>query len=287
MKLNKETKILIVGLGLIGGSYAKALSDKGYFVSAIDIDENAVSYALENGFIKSGECEVKGDFIKNFDLIIFALYPHTILNWIKENQRFIKENAILTDVTGIKTCFLYDVQDILRDDLEFIASHPMAGRESSGVENAKKEIFYGSNFIITPTEKNSKEAIALLEDLAKVMDFGKISTLSPEKHDETIGFLSQLTHCIAISLMTCRDMENMADYSGDSFRDLTRIAKINDEMWSELFLKNKEQLLSQMDLFQSAFNRLKQNIIENNRDEIRKIMKKSTNQRILFDKTKE
>ena len=284
MKLDKNTKILIVGLGLMGGSYAEALTKKGYFVGALDTDKNSIDYALKNGLIKSGETVINPDYIGQFDLIFFAVYEGIILDWINKNQQYIKKNAIISDVTGIKSCFIYDLQKILRPDLEFIGAHPMAGRESSGIENASAEIFTGANYIVTPTEKNTEEAIKLCKELGKVLGFSNISELSPKRHDEVIGFLSQLTHCIAVSLMTCRDMSGMADYSGDSFRDLTRIAKINDEMWSEIFLLNKDLLLEQMDLFKSAFDKLYDLILANDRDGIREIMKKSTRERELFDK---
>ncbi|MBQ6907430.1 MAG: prephenate dehydrogenase, partial [Clostridia bacterium] len=251
MSLNKNKKILIIGLGLIGGSYAKSLSQKGFFVGGLDTDKKAVDYAIKNGIVKCGKTSPSADFIGLFDIIIFAVYPHTILDWTEKYQQFIKPNALIFDVTGIKSCFIYDLQKILRSDLEFVGSHPMAGRESSGIENADAEIFSGANYIITPTEKNTESAISVCRELGKTLGFSNISVLSPEKHDEMIGFLSQLTHTIAVSLMTCRDMEGMAEYSGDSFRDLTRIAKINDEMWSELFLLNRDKLLAQMDLFKN------------------------------------
>ena len=286
MNIDKNTKILIVGLGLMGGSYALALSKKGYYVGAVDTDKSAISYALENGIIKSGKTDTDPSYIGQFDLIIIAVYESVILKWINENQKYIKKNAVISDVTGIKSCFIYELQKNLRDDLEFIGAHPMAGRESSGVQNASSEIFIGANYIVTPTEKNTKEAIGLCEGLGRLIGFSDISVLSPEKHDEIIGFLSQLTHCIAVSLMTCRDMQGMAKYSGDSFRDLTRIAKINDEMWSEIFLLNKKPLLLQMDLFKQSFDTLYDLILNDDRDGIRKIMKKSTFERELFDKKK-
>lgn len=286
MKIDKNTKILIIGLGLIGGSYAKALSKKGFFVGAVDIDKSAIDYALKNDIIKSGTVSPNPEYIGQFDLIIFAVYPDAIIGWIDKNQQFIKKNAFITDVTGIKCPFIHKVQEMLRSDLEFIGAHPMAGRESSGIENASEEIFKGANYIITPTLKNTQNAKDLCRELGVLLGFSNISVLTPEKHDEIIGFLSQLTHCIAVSLMTCRDMDGMSEYSGDSFRDLTRIAKINDEMWSELFLLNKDKLLSQMDLFKSAFSKLYDLILKDDRDGIRDIMKKSTLNRELFDKTK-
>ena len=286
MKISKDTKILIIGLGLIGGSYAKSLTEKGYFVGALDTDSNVIDYALKNGIVKCGKTVPSSEYIADFDLIIFAVYPHTILEWIKKYQQFIKDNALIFDVTGIKSCFIYELQEILRENLEFVGAHPMAGRESSGIENAAAEIFLGANYIVTPTEKNTAGAIETCKELGKILSFSNISVLSPEKHDETIGFLSQLTHCIAVSLMTCRDMKAMAEYSGDSFRDLTRIAKINDEMWSELFLLNKDKLLSQMDLFKNSFNTLYDLIKSGDREKIQEMMKLSTRERELFDLAK-
>ena len=286
MKFDKDTKILIIGLGLIGGSYAKALTEKGYFVGGLDTDKNAVDYSLKNGIVNCGETLPTAEFIGKFDLIIFAVYPHTILNWIKSYQQYIKPGALIFDVTGIKCCFIYELQEILRDDLEFVGAHPMAGRESSGIENSSAEIFKGANYIVTPTGKNTEAAIGICTSFGELLGFSNISVLSPEKHDETIGFLSQLTHCIAVSLMTCRDMQGMAEYSGDSFRDLTRIENINDVMWSERFLLNRDKLLAQMDLFKNSFDALYALIKSGEREKIQEIMKLSTRERELFDKVK-
>lgn len=283
MNFDKDTKILIVGLGLIGGSYAQGLSEAGFEVGAIDRKQTSIDFALEHGFIKHGRTDADPDYIKDFDLLVFALYPHIFINWIKENQQYIKSGALLTDVTGVKSGLAEEIQSVLRPDLEFIGAHPMAGREISGVENADSKIFVGANYIVTPTEKNSKEAIGVCKRLGKVLGFKMISELTPEKHDEMIGFLSQMTHCIAISLMVCKDAAEMAEYTGDSFRDLTRIAKINDEMWSELFLINKKELVAQMELFEKHFEKLKKSIEDGDRETMREMMRLSTARRKFFD----
>ena len=283
MNFDKDTKILIVGLGLIGGSYAQGLSEAGFEVGAIDRKQTSIDFALEHGFIKHGRTDANPDYIKDFDLLVFALYPHIFINWIKENQQYIKSGALLTDVTGVKSGLAEEIQSVLRPDLEFIGAHPMAGREVSGVENADSKIFVGANYIVTPTEKNSKEAIGVCKRLGKVLGFKMISELTPEKHDEMIGFLSQMTHCIAISLMVCKDAAEMAEYTGDSFRDLTRIAKINDEMWSELFLINKKELVAQMELFEKHFEKLKKSIEDGDRETMREMMRLSTARRKFFD----
>ena len=283
MKFDKDTKILIVGLGLIGGSYAEALSSGGYEVGAIDCNADSIAFALEKGWISSGRADTDGEYIGKFDLIVFALYPHIFIDWIKQNQRFIRPGALLTDVTGVKCSVVYEVQKLLRKDLEFIGAHPMAGREVSGVRNAKKEIFTDANYIVTPTESNTLEAIAACEALGRAIGFKNISTLTPEKHDEIVGFLSHLTHCIAVALMISKESEHMCEYTGDSFRDLTRIAKINDVMWSELFMLNKTELLAQMKLFEAAFDRLRISIEQDDTDALREMMRLSAKRREYFD----
>ena len=284
MSLNKQMNILIVGLGLIGGSYAKALSRRGYRVSAITKDDEAITYALDKGIIEKGSAYPDVDLISDADLIIFAVYPHVVSEWLASYQQYIKKGAVITDVTGVKSCIVYEIQAMLKDDIEFIAAHPMAGREVYGVQNSDDKIFWGANYIVVPTDKNTPKAIELCEDLGWTLGFGYVSTLTPEGHDEMIAFLSQLTHCIAVSLMCANDNPDLVRYTGDSFRDLTRIARINDEMWSELFLANKEPLLREMESFKQSFDKMYEAVKSSNREEIRKMMRISTDRRKLFDK---
>ena len=236
MVLDKNKKILVVGLGLIGGSYAAALSRNGFEVGAVDRDPDAIGYALEAGYIRHGSVTAEPDYIGGFDIVVFALYPSVLLDWVEKNARFFKKGALITDVTGVKSGIVFRVQELLPPGTEFVGVHPMAGREVSGVTNASPDLFCGANFIVTPTPANTEEAIRLCEDLGRELGSGTVSRLSPAEHDEMIGFLSQLTHCIAVALMSCKESRHLVDYTGDSFRDLTRIAKINENMWSELFL---------------------------------------------------
>jgi len=285
MKLNKNSKILIVGLGLIGGSYAKALTKKGYEVGAITLNQDDIDYALENKIIKHGQTKVTKEYVSLFDVVIFALYPKVLLEWINKYHDFFKKGCIISDVTGVKVEVVYKVQDCLKNDnVEFIGAHPMAGKEVYGVQNAKEDLFKGANFIITPTDKNTDEAIEVISSLATELEVGNISVLSPEKHDEMIAFLSQLTHCIAVSLMTCKESQHLKEYTGDSFRDLTRIANINENMWSELFLMNKQELLSQMDLFIKEFTKLKDSLENEDIDTMKDMMRLSTYRRSYFNK---
>ena len=284
MIVDVSKKILIVGLGLLGGSYAKVLKRFGFHISAITKEQSSIDYAMKENLIDEGSTELDERIIGEADLVIFALYPHVFLEWIEQNQGLLKSGALITDVTGVKRSIVYRIQEMLRPDVEFIAAHPMAGREVSGVENSTDRMFIGANYIVTPTEKNTPEAISTCIELGRLLGFSNVTTLTPEEHDEMIGFLSQLTHCIAITLMTCNDKEDMEKFTGDSFRDLTRIARINDLMWSELFVSNKDVLLEQMNLFINQFNNLKDMLENEDVDGMRRMMRHSTERRALFDK---
>ena len=284
MKLTKDTNILIIGLGVMGGSYAKALTDKGYKVSCITKEKSDVKFGIENKMISYGTTEVEPELVAGAELIIFALYPQAFADWIAKYQHLFTPGTLITDVTGVKGSIVYKIQDMLRKDVEYIAAHPMAGRERSGVEFADPGVFLGANYIVTPTEKNSLEAIKTCKELGEELGFARISELSPEEHDEMVAFLSQLTHCIAVVLMNCNDADGLEKYTGDSFRDLTRIAKINDRMWSELFLMNKDALLREMDRFIEEFTEFRSYIAAEDGKRMREKMRSSTQRRALFDK---
>ena len=283
MEWISKSNILIVGLGLMGGSYAKALKRLGYHVTALARRRETIDYAVANGIIDEGSTGADEQLIGRADAVIFALYPNVFKEWIRENQQLLKSGALLTDVTGVKRCIVYDIQDMLRPDVEFIAAHPMAGREVYGVENSDDRIFREANYIVTPTPKNTPEAIEWCRSLGQILGFRKVSILTPEEHDEMVGFLSQLTHCIAVALMTCSDNRHLVDYTGDSFRDLTRIARINDAMWSELFLLNRDDLLRQMDLFIGEFRELRDLLGSGDEEGLRRKMRLSTERRAYFD----
>ena len=284
MEWISKSNILIVGLGLMGGSYAKALKRLGYHVSAIDTRKEAIAYALKEDIIDSGSSTVDSSLIGEADAVIFALYPETFIEWIRENQQYFKPHTLITDVTGVKGSVVYDIQDMLRDDVEYIPAHPMAGREVYGVENSDDSMFHNANYIVTPTDRNTTEGIEWCKSLGKILGCRRISVLSPEEHDKMIGFVSQLTHCIAVALMTCSDNQHLVDYTGDSFRDLTRIARINDRMWSELFLMNKEKLLYEMDNFIGEFQNIRNLLNEEDTEGLCAKMRLSTERRSWFDK---
>lgn len=257
--------IVIVGLGNIGGSFAKSIkhSFPDYNIYAIDIDKNTLKEAEDMDLIVKGFIDFK-EIIPEADLIIFSVYPMTLKNMVESYAPFFKENAILTDVTGVKESIIAEIEPLLPDTVDFVFGHPMAGRESRGLKFASREIFQGANYLITPTKKNKKENIEFLSNFIKELGFGSISTLSPSFHDEVIGFTSQLAHVIAVSLINSDDIDrNTKRYTGDSYRDLTRITNINEKLWPELFLMNKNHLLHHISLFKEEIYRM-ENAIQNN-----------------------
>ena len=286
MKLTKDTKILIVGLGLLGGSYAMALTKKGYTVKALTRSQSSIDYALEAGIIADGKTGVDADMIAEADLIVFSVYPRVLIEWMEQNRNLIKPGTVLTDVTGVKGYTVYRIQSMIPEGAEFISAHPMAGRECLGVQNATNEIFKKANYLVVPTDKNTEEATVLCEDLGRELGFARISRISVDKHDEMIAFLSQLTHAIAVTLMCCNDSPDLVDYTGDSFRDLTRIAKIDDVMWNELFMCNRDELARQMDIFSETFEKMRKALKEGDTTTMRQMMRTSTERRKLFDKPK-
>lgn len=273
--------ILIVGLGLIGGSYAINLTKNGYNVYGYDIDNDTISYALNSGWIKEGSTNVD-DYIELADLIVICLYPQLILNFLKENKNKFKKGQIITDVCGVKSSFIYEAA-LLVGDAIYLSHHPMAGREKKGITFASGDIFKGANFLITPTSSCDEE-IKILSDLAKTMGFGKISIISPEYHDNIIGFTSQLTHAIAVSLVNSDSDENTKNFIGDSYRDLTRIAMINEGLWSELFLENKDMLLSHIEKFEKELDTLKDSLYNNDKEKLNELFVKSTKTRKGMEK---
>lgn len=285
-KVNSNKKVLIVGLGLMGGSYAKALSKKGYSVRAITLDKADIDYSVAEGFLEDGTTEVSEEYIHWADIIVFSLYPHTFIEWLKKYGNLIKKGTLCTDVTGVKSCVVSEAQALMPEGVEFIAAHPMAGRERSGVRHSDETVFHGANYIVVPTEKNSVEAIEACKSFGEELGFHRISVLDPEAHDRMIAFLSQLTHCIAVSLMCTNDTPGMEAYTGDSFRDLTRIAKINGNMWSELFIHNKKLLLEEMDNFINQFTLLRDMLEKEDKDGMCRMMQISTERREKFDKPK-
>ena len=282
--LDKSKTYLIVGLGLLGGKYAQVLSSRGYRVTGIARSRETIDYALQHEYIAEGRTEDFEDLITGADCIIFGLYPTVLLDWVKQYGSLIRPGTMVTDVSGVKRGVVEPVQAALPEGAEFIASHPMAGRETSGITHSAEVNFAPANFIITPTERNTPAGIDWCRALAEELGFKRISILTPAEHDHMIGYVSQLCHAIAVSLMCASDNTELAKYTGDSFRDLTRIAHINDKMWAELFLWNKDNLISEIDMFSDALQSMREKLVQDDREGLEEMFRLSTQRRSAFDK---
>ena len=278
--ISADFKITIVGLGLLGGSYASGLAKKGYKVKAIDINQEYLEHALANKWIVEGSDDPS--LVSDADLVIFCLYPNTLVKWLNSYQNLLKPNALLTDVTGVKRSIMSKINGFLRTDVKFIYSHPMAGKEVSGALYSDSNIFKSANFIVIKDE--DIQAMQTIKDLATILEFKNIVELDAKSHDEMIAFVSQLTHVIAVCLMNVSDNTHLKDYTGESFRDLTRIAKINENLWYELFMQNKDMLLKEIDAFTRQLDHFKEVIINDDEEEMKRLFRQSSMRRKEFDK---
>ena len=266
--------ITVVGLGVVGGSFVKALKGLGHQVYGIDIDENTLQKAKDEGYIIEGYQDGK-EIILQTDLTIICLYPSLVLDFIKNNK--FKKGSIITDAVGVKSYFLQEAMNIIDPDVEFVSGHPMAGREKRGFEYASKEVFKNANYILIEHPANSKESIVFMEKFVGTLGFKSVKIMSPQAHDEIISFTSQLPHAIAVALINSdNEKYDTGKYIGDSYRDLTRIANINEDLWSELFFRNSENLLNSIVTFEAQLALIKKALLENDEQLLKKLFIESS-----------
>ncbi|MBC2582018.1 prephenate dehydrogenase [Clostridium sp. DJ247] len=273
-------KITIVGLGLIGGSYAMALRKLGPLqITAIDMDDDALDEALDMGIIDAGYKDGKVA-LRDADLVIIALYPEQTIKFVQDNIDNFKKDAVITDTCGVKMQLVEKINSFLPPYLDFVAAHPMAGRESQGLKAASEEIFNNANYIITPNERNKEENIKLVDKMARAIGCKNVVYITPEEHDKIISFTSQLPHVIAVSLMTCHTEEdNIGVFTGGSFKDATRVAVINSALWSELFKLNSDNLVEEIEKFQQSMEEIKNAIKAKDMDTLNSVFNNATAKR--------
>jgi prephenate dehydrogenase len=271
-------RIGIVGLGLMGGSIASALKPR-HEIAAYDLNAEAVVFAVSHGFIDHG-CADCQELFSRSELIYLCLYPLAIADFLRQNQKDLKPGTVLVDISGVKSRLIQQVGQIIRPDIDLIFTHPVAGREKKGIAFAKAEIFKGANYIIVPTKANKPENLAIVKALALEMGFKAVSDLTAEVHDSIIAYTSQLTHVISLALVDSDDQKyDTKRYIGDSYRDLTRIAMINETLWSELFLSNKTNLLERIRHFQASLGKYVTLLEKNDIAGLQQLMLETRNKR--------
>ncbi|MGN0621178.1 MAG: prephenate dehydrogenase [Porcipelethomonas sp.] len=239
-------KIAVVGLGLIGGSYCKAISSYTcHEVYGSDLDENIIKAAFDCGCIKNNENF--SDF-SQFDMVIVCLHPGPAKKFMLQCVHRMKKGAILSDVCGIKGQMVVDITNAaLEHEVCYVGTHPMAGKEHFGFEFSDGSLFIGANFIVTPVGNTDKNAVLAVEKLAKDMGFARIVEASPFDHDSIIAYTSQLAHVVSGAYVKSPTMQKELGFSAGSFKDMTRTATMNESMWSSLFIENKDTLLFEID----------------------------------------
>ena len=272
----RELTFAIIGLGLIGGSYAKALRNlKVRKILGMDISHGIARVCLNANMIDE-VVEEDGSNLKEADVIICSVYPEAIVDFVRNNVQNFSEGMLMTDATGVKGLMPLEIQELLPAGCEFISGHPMAGRQGSGLGMSDAAIFNNSNYIIVPTEKNSAEAVCWLEGFAAALGCARSVTVSMEEHDKIIAYTSDLPHITAVALVNSASYnENTQYFIAGGFRDATRVADINPELWSDLFLSNRDNVIAEIENYQKQLERWKKAIAENDRDALKTIMREA------------
>lgn len=262
--------IVIVGLGIIGGSIAKALKkNTEHYIIGIDKNHSVEEKALSDGAIDSiGDIDSLGVA----DVIYLAIYPGAAVEYVEENGKYIKQGAIVTDTAGVK----YDICPTLVElsveyGFDFVGSHPMAGKEKNGYEASDPEIFRGASYIVIPCDADDN-SVVVISGLARAMGFGGVMITSPAEHDRMIAFTSQLPHVLACAYVMSPCCKKHVGYSAGSYNDVSRVANINAELWSELFLDNKENLVKELDLLIENIGKIKNAIDNEDKPELTKLL---------------
>lgn len=270
----------IVGLGVIGGSYAMALKRAGIGpVAGVDSDQDTLIKAREQGLIVEGDGQ-GGEILKKCEMVIVALYPALVPGFLSAHRDDFRAGCLLTDATGVKYALSQKLDGLLRPDVDFVLGHPMAGREKMGLAYASDQVFQGANYIIAPIPRNREENLCRVEELARALGFASVRRVDPQTHDQIIAYTSQLPHALAVALMNSdQPGRDTGRFIGDSYRDLTRIARINDALWAQLFLENRVALLDAIDRFSAQLSQIRQAIAQEDEKALRAMMRESAGRR--------
>lgn len=271
----------IIGLGLIGASLAACIHENTHdTVLGRDTNENTMRAALGSGTVDGTLTDANTHVC---DLILIALYPRAALQVLGEISPYVRRGTIVMDCCGIKRRICAEGKKLADQyGFTFIGGHPMAGRECWGYESAKPDLYKGASMIITPDQDEPKTTVAYISDYFKSLGFGRITKVTPEEHDAVIACTSQLAHVLSSSYIRSDTAARHEGLSAGSFRDMTRVAALNDRMWSEIFLDNKDYLLSEIDGLIRHLQDYRDAIAEDNREAISEMMKDSTHKRAVY-----
>lgn len=264
--------IAVVGLGLIGGSLCKSLKKHTFHrVMGIDLNKETIEKALKQ---KAIDEEITPDRLGEVNLTVICLYPEGICNFVKENAAFFKKGSIVIDTCGVKKSVVDFCTPVLEQcGVQFVGVHPMAGREFSGFDYSTDNLFDNASFIITPLENTPQIAVDLLSTLAGSIGFGKVVVTTPEKHDQVIAYTSQLAHVVSNAYVKSPSVHDFSGFSAGSFMDLTRVAKLNEDMWTELFMSNKNALLREIDCILKSISEYRDAMANDDPERLRSLLR--------------
>lgn len=260
----------VVGLGLIGGSLCKTIQKRTrYRCWGLDTDENTMEAAIASGAVQG-----RLEDLSKMDLTIVCLHPYQTIDFILENAGNFRPGSIVIDVCGVKAAIVEAVTKPLQEHgVTFIGTHPMAGREFSGFSYAVDNLFDNASFIITPSPETPQDKLEALTLFALELHFNRIVCSDPMAHDKTIAFTSQLAHVVSNAYVKSPTLQNQSGYSAGSFLDLTRVAKLNEAMWTDLFTLNREPLLFELDTVIERLGEYRQALADQERDRLRGLLR--------------
>lgn len=282
--MEKIKTIVLVGLGVVGGSFAQAIRKaygSHYTILAIDTDPSTIQLATETGLIDKGTSYEVADFLSQGDCVILSIYPTALMNFMQVFGNDFKEGAIVTDTTGVKGQLSRQLRPYVPDHVDFIYGHPMAGREKKGLAYADASVFQGANYILTPGPHNQIDHLNWLTDFIKTLGFKRVTLTDADHHDQMIAHTSQLSHILAVALINSDQYpDQTAAFIGDSYRDLTRIANMNAPLWADLFEANDSYLLDNIDALIAHLQTLKQAIQSKDRQGLIEQLEEATRRRV-------
>jgi len=243
-KLNMKT-VGIVGLGLIGGSMAKTVKRcTDCAVAGYDLDGSVEEKALRDQAIDRAGIAA----VLEAGLLLIALYPRQTVDFVKQHASALRPGTVIVDLCGVKELVCRELGPFCaQNGLRFVGGHPMAGREFSGYDYTLPSLFTGASMILTPTEASDDALLMELQEFFRGLEFGKVVVTTAENHDKMIAFTSQLAHVVSNAYIKSPEADRHNGYSAGSYKDLTRVARLNEVMWAELFLCNREPLLTEID----------------------------------------
>lgn len=265
-------KVGIIGLGLMGGSLAKAITfGTEHTVWGTNRSPEAVQKAL---FVGAIEKELTKDDLCECDLVIVSLYPQASIDYIIENAHFFKEGAIVMDISGVKRYVCDALYDTAKENgFVFIGAHPMAGLHLSGFEHSTAKIFNNASMILTPYEDTPGECVNVIKELFLGIGFTNIQISTPDEHDKIIAFTSQLAHVVSNAYVKSPNAQIHKGFSAGSYKDLTRVAYLNENMWSELFLENRDNLINEIDAIVNNLVQYKEAMENNDRERLTALLR--------------